>query len=359
MGMVRKLAWLLWFAACGSPASDPVAPDGPQSHPTPDAAIVSSTDATDVDAPVPQHDAAIDAAPILDAPPGGVDWTAIAAACGTLRSVARVSETELVLACGAHGAIHVTPAGVTTWTPTSAVLQVAVADGELRALACNDVYRYNAGAWALEGHVGTLSSCGMGFAGGGGGWFVGTRSFGGDGGFWMRPPATGAWVVGSDTVRGFEDFVVFSPTEYLANTIGVSTGLQHMKKTSSFWSSASDFPFGVRAMWRVPGTSTVYFANTPGNGPGNGTGGIYHWSTGASDTYTFEWDTPDFARINAIWGTSATDIWAAGDAGTLVHSTGNGTWTAVPSGTTADIAFLWHWDGHLVAASTTAIHLVD
>ena len=60
-----------------------------------------------------------------------------------------------------------------------------------------------------------------------------------------------------------------------------------------------------------------------------------------------------------IWGRSATEIYAAGDSGTLVTSTGNGTWTAMTSGTTADLTYIWSWQGHLVVASSTTIRVVN
>jgi hypothetical protein len=351
---VRHALPLLFAAACGSPESSTTATDaaaGSPDVPEPRADAAIGADAQ------PMPDAPPDASAFLDAAPGSVDWTQLATGCGTLRDVAWVSDSEVYLACSTSGFVRVTPGGATAWLPPSGyVHKVAAGDGEIRALSCNTVYRYDAGSWVSEGTVGTLSSCSMGFRGGNGGWFVGTRSFGGNGGFWMKSGAS--WVIGLDTVRGFEDFVSLGATEFLANTIGVSTGLNHMRKTNGYWTSVSDFPFAVRSLWRSP-NGTVYFANTPGNGPGNGTGGIYRWTAGATDTYTFEWDTPGFERINAIWGRSATEIYAVGDGGTLVTSTGNGVWMARASGTTADLSFIWSWQGHLVVASPTTIHVVD
>jgi len=349
MAPPRALAITLGcLAACTGPGPGADLPDAaglPDAPALPDAR-------PDVDAApdTPAPDAAPDAPPLVGHP----DWTSVAATCGTLADVAWISDSEVFLACGSHGLLHVTTAGVDVWqAPGGAVSRVAAAGGEVRALACKTVYRYAAGTWISEGAVGALSLCGMGFAGGDGGWFVGTRSFGGNGGFWRRD-ATG-WVVGADTVRGFEDIIALGETEFLANTIGVSTGLNHMRRVGTSWTSVSDHPFGVRAMWRAGTTSTIYFANTPGNGPGGGGGGIYRWN---ADAYTFEWDPPGFERINAIWGRSPTEIYAAGDTGTLVRSTGTGTWTAVPSGTTANLAQIWSWNGSLVVASTTTIHVV-
>jgi len=67
---------------------------------------------------------------------------------------------------------------------------------------------------------------------------------------------------------------------------------------------------------------------------------------------------PTYERINAIWGRSATEVYAAGDTGTLVRSTGNGTWTPMASGTTISATQIWSWNDSLVVASTSAIHVV-
>ncbi len=62
---------------------------------------------------------------------------------------------------------------------------------------------------------------------------------------------------------------------------------------------------------------------------------------------------------NAIWGSSASDVWVAGDNGSMAHWNGSA-WTIVPAGTTANLRSLWgtsannvwavgdtitHWDG--------------
>jgi hypothetical protein len=43
----------------------------------------------------------------------------------------------------------------------------------------------------------------------------------------------------------------------------------------------------------------------------------------------------------AIWGTSTTQVWAVGQAGTIVANSGTATWTAQASGTTNDLRWLW------------------
>src|SRR5262249_22898129 len=56
--------------------------------------------------------------------------------------------------------------------------------------------------------------------------------------------------------------------------------------------------------------------------------------------------------LNAIWGSSATDLYAVGNSGTLLHSTGNGIWTAQDSGLGfEDLAGVW-------GSSATDVYLV-
>ena len=43
----------------------------------------------------------------------------------------------------------------------------------------------------------------------------------------------------------------------------------------------------------------------------------------------------------AVWGTSTTQLWAVGQAGTIVANSGSATWTAQTSGTTNDLRWLW------------------
>ena len=48
--------------------------------------------------------------------------------------------------------------------------------------------------------------------------------------------------------------------------------------------------------------------------------------------------------LNAIWGSSATDIFAVGDKGTIIH--GNGTsWTLMNSGTQVKLLGVWGTSG--------------
>lgn len=64
-------------------------------------------------------------------------------------------------------------------------------------------------------------------------------------------------------------------------------------------------------------------------------GAAYHWTTGSRGQVTIA-----SANLDAIWGASPTDVWVAGDAGTLLHGDG-AAWTATPSGTAEDLLCVW------------------
>lgn len=74
-----------------------------------------------------------------------------------------------------------------------------------------------------------------------------------------------------------------------------------------------------------------------GAGRGRSEGTILHydgssWTTQPSGTTTL---------LIAVWGASASDIYAAGHEGVMLHSTGNGTWTPQDSGTTQHLFAVW------------------
>ncbi|MGE5182970.1 MAG: WD40/YVTN/BNR-like repeat-containing protein [Acidobacteriota bacterium] len=75
------------------------------------------------------------------------------------------------------------------------------------------------------------------------------------------------------------------------------------------------------------------------------------WGSGASDIYavggsgilhsdgsgTWTAQTSCGGPMYSVWGASASDVWTVGPAGVICHSAGDGTWTAVDSGTTLDL----------------------
>jgi photosystem II stability/assembly factor-like uncharacterized protein len=67
-------------------------------------------------------------------------------------------------------------------------------------------------------------------------------------------------------------------------------------------------------------------------------------SVAAGGTGGLAWSTESFggaAHLRAIWGSGATDVWAVGEAGTIVHTRGDGAWTAQPSGVSDDLHGVW------------------
>jgi hypothetical protein len=60
------------------------------------------------------------------------------------------------------------------------------------------------------------------------------------------------------------------------------------------------------------------------------------WTTGicgAGDGWCWGFPRPTGAKLNRLWGTSAEDVWAVGEGGTIIHFDG-ARWAQVPSGTT-------------------------
>ena len=51
-------------------------------------------------------------------------------------------------------------------------------------------------------------------------------------------------------------------------------------------------------------------------------------------------DSPTTQTLRSIWGASASDVWAVGDVGTILHYDGT-RWTAQVSGTTANLGRVW------------------
>jgi hypothetical protein len=63
--------------------------------------------------------------------------------------------------------------------------------------------------------------------------------------------------------------------------------------------------------------------------------------------------------LNAIFGTGPGDLYAVGEAGTILHSTGNGQWTAEGSGTMENLLGVWASgpnDVYVVGTNNTILH---
>lgn len=61
--------------------------------------------------------------------------------------------------------------------------------------------------------------------------------------------------------------------------------------------------------------------------------------------------------LRGVWGSSATDVYAVGLQGTILHSRGDGVWAAQTSGTTKDLHAIWGSGPHdLYAAGDVLLH---
>jgi hypothetical protein len=82
----------------------------------------------------------------------------------------------------------------------------------------------------------------------------------------------------------------------------------------------------------------------PPAGSDLGTGGPDMGATDHRSCLTASWcwenPLPQPSDLHAVWGSSASDVWAAGLYGTVVHYDGT-TWRQVPSGTTVNLTGLW------------------
>jgi hypothetical protein len=86
----------------------------------------------------------------------------------------------------------------------------------------------------------------------------------------------------------------------------------------------------LMSLWGSSNT-TLYTTNV--------NGGIYQSTDSGTTFKAMTSGTTD--TLFAIWGSGPTQIWAAGQAGTIITNSGGATWTAQASGTTNDLRWLW------------------
>ena len=121
----------------------------------------------------------------------------------------------------------------------------------------------------------------------------------------------------------------------------------------SSWSAttvgAGEYHFGV---WGS--SATDVFVASGGTYPWGSGGAIHHHDGSTWTSVHTDW------WMHAVWGASATDVFAVGESGTILRYDGSG-WTAMPSGTTANLlavsgrfaadvfaagdGIVLHWDG--------------
>jgi len=77
-----------------------------------------------------------------------------------------------------------------------------------------------------------------------------------------------------------------------------------------------------------------------GSGNGVSTGDAGNDAAPASGTWVWQSDVPATGTLVAVWASGATDAWAGGDDGLLLHWDGQA-WSVVDAGTTNHIASIW------------------
>jgi len=86
------------------------------------------------------------------------------------------------------------------------------------------------------------------------------------------------------------------------------------------------------------GTGGIGLGGAPGTGGSAGTDGGGALPLPPGLTWTRQ--RAD-VLCEGIWGSSANDVYAVGRSGSLVHSTGDGTWTTQPTGTASHLTGIW------------------
>jgi hypothetical protein len=159
---------------------------------------------------------------------------------------------------------------------------------------------------------------------------------------------TGAWTLqGNPFTRVLNSVIEFAPNDVYV--CGYGGTLAHFD--GSAWTQAAgiDPNASLLRLWASsPGDLYVVgYDATDGvilHSTGDGT-----WSAEASGTAS---------DLVGIWGASATDIYVAGHDGTILHSTGDGAWTAQDTGTTQHLYAVWGSSGHdLYAAGPGSVIL--
>ena len=98
-----------------------------------------------------------------------------------------------------------------------------------------------------------------------------------------------------------------------------------------------NFPTDAKAIWSA-GPSDVWIGAHDPNGGSGTTVALSHWNGSAWTNYSF---SPAFYP-NAIYGSSSTNVWAAGKGGKIAHWDGS-SWTVsqIKTGFTTDLVTMW------------------
>ena len=141
-----------------------------------------------------------------------------------------------------------------------------------------------------------------------------------------------------------------SPTPVLTDASGMAAA-KFITGPAIGWNSATATLSGQEPVWFAIATTLPWLkvetGTTQSLGAVWGTSASDVWAVGASGTILHyngtSWSSVPSGttrHLGAVWGTSPSDVWAAGTGGIILHYDGT-SWSSVPSGTTESLADVW------------------
>jgi hypothetical protein len=292
-----------------------------------------------------------------------VDFSQMAKDCVEIADVARVSEDEFFMACRDQGVMHVRANGYSLTPPPrfSTVLAVEAASAtDIRMLVCNEVYRFTGTEWVSDGDISEPGRCGFSLGGNGDGWFASIGIFGGNGALVERTASK--WTrTGWEGPAYWTHYAIFGKDDLFAASQGLDRKISHYRREGAKLKLVSSYEKSATALWRSETGNVLLMANEPGIGVDFKTDGIHRLK---GEKWVWEWEPPPskergYPRIYGFGARSDTELYAVGGAGVLARSSGDGTWTEIPSGTTtAELRFVWSFRKKLLVASRSEIFVV-
>jgi hypothetical protein len=316
------------------------------------------------------------AGPILHSD-DGVTWAPMITPVSTVSGIFGSAPDEVFAVAGADGVLRYTGASWTTTSSTSVTsdftgVWVSSPSMVFAVGALGAIEHFDGAAWTPHDVAGTIDLRGV----------------------WARS-ATDAYAVGTTHIEHWDgtawtseqdpdniDLLAVtgtSDTEYAAGT--------HLAMGSAgTWTDVTMFDSVIPSLWVAPDNGAIFFAGDQLYVYQGGAlqmlldegGWNAIWGTSSSDVFAAgaggkirhydgtTWSTPlDTATsvdLHALWGTSDDDVFAAGDAGTLLHYHAQ-LWSIVPppAGVTASFASVAGAGSTIfvVGASGTAVRLIE
>ena len=148
----------------------------------------------------------------------------------------------------------------------------------------------------------------------------------------VPPDMTVTWTVGNDGDNQMRDLVgVWGSSGTDIYVVGIQSAAYHSSNHGASWQAVSGLPSDqYSSIW---GTAADNIYVSAGAGRGGSVGNIYRFH-GGSWTAVSTGTQP----LAYVWGTSASDIYAVGANGTILHATDGVTFTAQTSNTTVQLA---------------------